>query len=101
MIKRHKGQLASDRTGCRSPHANQMRLILHTAAYCLMRTLHDAIPRSEALARGKFSTIRNRLLKIAARVRENGSRIKFSFAANCPDARLFRVLVGTVIPRPA
>src|ERR1019366_1102642 len=33
LIKRHKSQLASDRTSCRSPLANQMRLILHTAAF--------------------------------------------------------------------
>jgi hypothetical protein len=33
LIKRHKSQLASDRTSCRSPLANQMRLILHTVAY--------------------------------------------------------------------
>ena len=26
LIKRHKSQLASDRTSCRSPLANQMRL---------------------------------------------------------------------------
>src|SRR6266851_3925478 len=36
LIKLHKAQLASDRTSCRSPLANQMRLILHTAAYWLM-----------------------------------------------------------------
>ena len=34
LIKLHKSQLASDRTSCRAPLANQMRLILHTAAYC-------------------------------------------------------------------
>src|SRR5438046_7563006 len=33
LIKQHKAQLASDRTSCRSPLANQMRLILHTGAY--------------------------------------------------------------------
>jgi hypothetical protein len=33
LIKLHKGQLASDRTSCRSPLANQVRLVLHTAAY--------------------------------------------------------------------
>src|SRR5258707_13425251 len=33
FIKLHKTQLASDRTSCRSPRANQFRLILHTAAY--------------------------------------------------------------------
>jgi hypothetical protein len=32
LIKLHKSQLASDRTSCRSPIANQVRLVLHTAA---------------------------------------------------------------------
>ena len=35
LIKLHKGQLASDRTSCQSPIANQFRLVLHTAAYWL------------------------------------------------------------------
>jgi hypothetical protein len=47
-------QLASDRTGCRSPLANQMRPILHTAAYWLMLTLRDAIPNAHALATAEF-----------------------------------------------
>ena len=38
LIKLHKSQLASDRTSCRSPLANQVRLVLHTAAYWLMLT---------------------------------------------------------------
>ncbi len=100
LIKRHKSQLASDRTSCRSPLANQMRLILHTAAYWLMRSIQVAIPRGESLASGEFSTVRLRLLKIAVRVRETASRIKLAFAANCPDARLFRDLIRTLVPRP-
>jgi len=36
LIKLHKAQLASDRTSCRSALANQVRLVLHTAAYWLM-----------------------------------------------------------------
>jgi Transposase DDE domain group 1 len=44
LIKLHKTQLASDRTSCRSPLANQVRLVLHTAAYWLMLTVRDAIP---------------------------------------------------------
>jgi hypothetical protein len=87
LIKRHKSQLASDRTSCRSPLANQMRLILHTAAYWLMLTVRDAIPKPQALANGEFSTIRLRLLKIAVRIKETASRIKLSFAANCPPRR--------------
>ena len=44
LIKLHKGQLASDRTSCQSPIANQFRLVLHTAAYWLMLALRDAVP---------------------------------------------------------
>ena len=51
LIKLHKAQLASDRTSCRSPLANQMRLILHTAAYWLMLMMRDAIPAAHALAK--------------------------------------------------
>ena len=100
LIKRHKSQLASDRTSCRSRLANQMRLILHTAAYWLMLTVRAAIPKLQPLASGEFSTIRLRLLKIAVRIRETASRIGLAFAANCPDATLFRGLVGALIPRP-
>ena len=44
LIKKHKAQLATDRTSCRSPLANQMRLILHTAAYWLLLDLRAGIP---------------------------------------------------------
>src|ERR1700736_5196647 len=64
LIKFHKAQLASDRTSCRSPLANQMRLILHTAAYWLTLTVRDAIPATHALATAEFNTIRLRLLKL-------------------------------------
>jgi hypothetical protein len=77
-----------------------MRLILHTAAYWLMRTLRDAIPKPQPLASGEFSTIRLRLLKIAVRVRETASRIRLAFAANCPDAELFRSLIWSLALRP-
>jgi hypothetical protein len=100
LIKRHKAQLASDRTSCRSPLANQMRLILHTAAYWLMREVRDAIPQPQKLANGEFSTLRLRLLKVAVRIKETASRISLAFASNCPDAALFRGLVGTLILRP-
>ena len=100
LIKLHKAQLGSDRTSCRSPMANQMRLILHTAAYWLILTVRGEIPSLQPLASGEFSTIRLRLLKIAVRIKETASRIKLAFAANCPDAALFRVLVGALILRP-
>jgi hypothetical protein len=100
LIKRHKGQLAPDRTSCRSPLANQMRLILHTSAYWLLRETRDAIPATQALASGEFFTIRLRLLKIAVRIKETASRVRLAFASNCPDAALFRGLVGALSLRP-
>jgi hypothetical protein len=98
LIKMHKGQLASDRTSCRSPLANQMRLILHTAAYWLMLTLRDAIPKAHALAKAEFATIRLRLIKLGARVIETASRIRLAFAAACPEAALIRHLATTISP---
>ena len=94
LIKQHKGQLASDRTSCQSPLANQFRLILHTAAYWLMLALRDAVPRRMPLHWAEFATIRRSLLKIGARVVEKAARIRIHFASACPDAALFRMLAG-------
>ena len=93
-IKMHKGQLASDRTSCQSPRANQLRLVLHTAAYWLMLALRDAIPRTAPLARAEFATLRLRLLKIGARVVEKATRVRIHFTSACPDASLFHLLAG-------
>ena len=57
IIKQHKAQLASDRTSCRSPLANQMRLILHTGAYWLLLDLRAAIPSCDPLRHTEFATI--------------------------------------------
>lgn len=100
LIKMHKSQLASDRTSCRSANANQMRLILHTAAYWLMWRLRQAIPKTTTLATAEFATLRLRLLKVAARVIETASRIRVAFASACPDANAFRAIAAAFKPAP-
>ena len=90
LIKLHKTQLASDRTSCRSPLANQVRLVLHTGAYWLMLALRDEIPKPQPLATAEFTTLRLRLIKIAARITETVSRVRIAFATACPQAALFR-----------
>jgi len=45
--------------------------VFHTAAYWLMLTVRDAIPKARELATAEFATLRLRLLKIAARVVED------------------------------
>ncbi len=98
LIKLHKTQLASDRTSCRSPLANQVRLVLHTAAYWLMLTLRDTIPKPQPLASAEFTTLRLRLLKIAARVIETATRVRIAFAAACPEAALFSSIARCLQP---
>jgi hypothetical protein len=98
LIKLHKAQLASDRTSCRSPLANQVRLVLHTGAYWIMLKLRDAIPEPQPLARAEFTTLRMRLLKIAARITETASRVRIAFAAACPEAALFASLARCLQP---
>ena len=100
LTKLHKSQLASDRTSCRSALANQVRLILHTAAYWLVLIVRDKIPQPRDLAIAEFATIRLRLLKIAARLVETTSRVRIAFAAACPEADLFRGLVDAFFPQP-
>src|SRR5205814_8875054 len=86
FIKLHKAQLASDRTSCRDPKANQFRLSLHTAAYWLMLALRKAMPKKSPLFRAEFQTLRLHLVKIAARVVEGASRIRVSLPSACPHA---------------
>jgi Transposase DDE domain group 1 len=98
LIKLHKAQLASDRSSCRSPRANQMRLILHTAAYWLILAIRDTIPQTHALATAEFTTIRLRLLKLGARIIETAARVRIAFAAACPEAGPFRQIAAGLMP---
>jgi hypothetical protein len=76
----------------------QVRLVLHTAAYWLMLTVRDAIPRQQALATAEFVTLRMRLLKIAARIIETATRVRIAFAAVCPEAALFSGIALSLQP---
>jgi hypothetical protein len=98
LIKLHKAQLASDRTSCRSPLANPMRLILHTAADWLILIVRGGIPRAHPLATAELATIRLRLLKRATRVIETTARVRLAFAAACPHATLFRNIAASLLP---
>jgi hypothetical protein len=86
LIKLHKVQMASDRMSCHSATANQVRLILHTAAFWLMLAVRNAIPETDPLAKAEFNTLRERLIKIGARVIEHLARIRIQLPTGCPDA---------------
>ena len=98
LIKLHKAQLASDRMSCHSAIANQVRLVFHTAAYWLMHRVRAAIPPAHPLASAEFATIRERLIKIAARVIEHVARIRIQLPTSCPENALFRAVALGLMP---
>lgn len=98
LIKLHKAQLASDRMSCHSATANQVRLVLHTAAFWLMHGVRAAIPRTSPLASAEFATIRQRLIKIGARVIEHLARIRIQLPTTCPEGPLFRCVARGLMP---
>jgi Transposase DDE domain group 1 len=98
LIKLHKAQLASDRMSCHSATANQVRLVLHTAAFWLMHGVRAAIPHTDPLAKAEFTTIRERLIKIGARVIEHIARIRIQLPTSCPEGALFRAVAFGLMP---
>jgi hypothetical protein len=92
LIKLHKAQMASDRMSCHSATANQVRLIFHTAAFWLMLAVRDAIPDTHPLAKAEFKTLRERLIKVGARVMEHVARIRIQLPTSFPEGELFRTI---------
>jgi Transposase DDE domain group 1 len=87
LIKLHQAQLASDRTRCCGPLANQTRLILHIAAYWLTLTMRDAIPATHVLATAEFTTIHSRLLKRGTPVIVTASGVRLALPRLAPRPR--------------
>jgi len=101
LIKLHKTQLMSDRTSCTSALANQVRLILHTAAYWLLWAVRRAIPEAAPIKRAEFATLQIRIVRIGARVVETATRIRIAFASACPDKAIFVEALRRLMDMPA
>jgi hypothetical protein len=56
-VLRQRRQGDAQSQGPRAATANQMRLVLHTAAYWLILAVRNAIPKTHALAKAEFATI--------------------------------------------
>jgi len=90
-IKDYKNALAADRLSDHRFWANQFRLVLHAAAYWLLDTLRRWLATTEA-ARLQFDTLRLRLLKIGARVREGIGAVWLHLASSHPSVPLWHHL---------
>jgi len=66
--------LRFDLTSCSSFKANQLRNLLTAAAYALYQQLRHQVRRTD-LARAQVGTLRDRLIKVAAVIKESVRRI--------------------------
>lgn len=92
-IKELKDDLLSGRTSCHGFLANQFRLILHSAAFVLMQALRKLLAGTE-FAGAQVSTLRTRLLKVGARVRETTRRIWLMMPTSYPLKELWMCIVS-------
>ena len=96
FIKEHKIALKSGRTSCHSFIANCFRVMLHSAAYVIMHTFREKALVGTSLARAQFDTIRLKLLKIGAEVRELKTKLHFILPASCPVKDIFVTMMRNI-----
>lgn len=92
-IKDLKRACFADRLSCHRFLANQVRLLLHAAAYTLLHTLRTWLVAAGS-ARLTLETLRLRLLKIGGRVRQLATRVHLRLASHHPGEPLWHLLAA-------
>jgi hypothetical protein len=93
-IKEQQLGLFADRTSCHGWWANQLRLLLSSAAYVLLETIRRIGLRGTELCRAQAVTIRLKLLKIGTVILRNTRRIRLLFSSAYPHQQLFATLLS-------
>ena len=88
-IKEQQGMLFADRTSCHEFEANQFRLLLSSFAYLLLETLRRTALAGTELAKAQCNTIRLKLLKVGALVKESVRRMVISMSSAYPHQSLW------------
>jgi hypothetical protein len=99
-LKELQHGLAMDRTSCERFLANQFRVLLTAAAYILFQTL-QAHAQGTACADAQVSTLRERLLKLAAWVQRSARRIVLHLPTSYPWMTTWRQIALRVGAAPA
>jgi len=97
-IKEQQLGLFADRTSCHDFQANQFRVLLAAAAYVLVEALRRKVLARTELARAQVSTIRVKLLKLAARIVVSVRRIVVHLPTACPLQPLLMRIVQRLVP---
>ena len=93
-IEEFKNGFRADRLSCHRFLANAFRLLLHAAAYNLVNLFRLQLPQPWRSA--QIETLRARLFKLGARVRQTARCIRFHLATGWPFQNLFRSAVFAV-----
>ena len=88
-IKEQQLGLFADRTSTATMRANQLRLYLSSVAYMLMQALRRLGLQGTEFARAQCTTIRLKLLKIAAQIHVTVRRVWIRMAGGYPYATVF------------
>lgn len=88
-IKEQQLFLFADRTSCHTMRANQIRLMLSTVAYALLRALRAYGLKDTSLASAQADTIRLKLLKIGTQVEVTARKVWLRMSESYPWQNLF------------
>jgi Transposase DDE domain group 1 len=92
-IKDFKLALKAERLSCHGFIANQIRLLLHAAAYWLLDALRGRLVR-RGVRRMQLDTLRLLLIKIGGRERQLLTKVRLYLASGHPGQRLWDALVN-------
>jgi hypothetical protein len=92
-------ELKADRLRCNRFLANQFRLLPHTAAYCLFWLMRHHLQGTKR-ATAQVNTLRLKLLKIGARIRQTSRRIWVHLASGYPYYDLLAGLLQNLRASP-
>lgn len=98
-IKVFKKDLAMDRLSCHRFVANQFRLLLHGLAYHLFLALRDYL-EGTAWSHLEIETLRRRVLKLGARIRQTTRRIWIHCCSSYPEQQTFLLVLHRICARP-
>ena len=93
FIKNHKTFLHSDRTSCHTFEANHFRLFLHSAAYVLMHALSEIGLAGTSWMNAQFNTLQHRILKVAGKVCELNTIVRFHLPSSFPLKPLYDTIL--------
>lgn len=104
-IKEQQLFLFACRVSCATMRANQLRILLSTVAYMVMRALRQFGLQQTELAHAQCDTIRLKLLKIGAIIRISVRRVYVSLSESYPFRsvflRVYENLCQATLPVPA